>query len=478
MLHTLLQRFADFDRIFTIAVAVPAVQTFQRSVDLVIRRVAQYALLGNRFLQVQTHRATKDHQVKQRVAAQTVRAVYRYAGDFAYREQPRNHHVFALLVDGQRLATHFGRNTAHHIVASRDNRNRLFHRVDVSKGTRKFQNTRQTGFENLFTQMVKLQLGVRAPRTVAAATFTDFDHDGTRHHVTTRQVFRIRRITLHKALAVFIQQIAAFTAAAFCHQNARAGDTGRVELPHFHILHRNAGTDRHTHAVAGIDMSIGGGLVNTACAAGRQHGGAGFKVNHFTRFDTQSGTTDHRAIGVFHQIQRVPLGENSGMVFQVLLIKGVQQGVTGTVSRRSGTCRLLAAEVFRLAAERTLINRAIFETGERQPHMVQLQNRFRAGFTHIFDGVLIANVVRPLNGVVHMPFPVIFMGITERDGDTALRGNGMGTGRENFGEQRTGLAALGNLQRRAHTCATGTDHNCIKFSDRQFHYTPHTTTNP
>ncbi|SVM36094.1 Uncharacterised protein [Klebsiella pneumoniae] len=166
------------------------------------------------------------------------------------------------------------------------------------------------------------------------------------------------------------------------------------------------------------------------------------------------------------------------MVFQVLLIKGVQQGVTGTVSRRSGTCRLLAAEVFRLAAERTLINRAIFETGERQPHMVQLQNRFRAGFTHIFDGVLIANVVRPLNGVVHMPFPVIFMGITERDGDTALRGNGMGTGRENFGEQRTGLAALGNLQRRAHTCATGTDHNCIKFSDRQFHYTPHTTTNP
>ena len=35
----------------------------------------------------------------------------------------------------------------------------------------------------------------------------DFDHDGTRHHVTTRQVFRIRGITLHKALAVFVQQI-------------------------------------------------------------------------------------------------------------------------------------------------------------------------------------------------------------------------------------------------------------------------------
>jgi hypothetical protein len=35
------------------------------------------------------------------------------------------------------------------------------------------------------------------------------------------------------------------------------------------------------------------------------------------------------------------------------------------------------------------------------------------------------------------------MGITERDGDATLRGNGMGTGRENFREQRTGLSALG-----------------------------------
>lgn len=70
------------------------------------------------------------------------------------------------------------------------------------------------------------------------------------------------------------------------------------------------------------------------------------------------------------------------------------------------------------------------------------------------------------------------MGVTERDGDATLRGYGMGTGREHFGEQCTGLSALGNLQRRAHTCAAGTDDNSIKLSDWQFHYTPHTTTNP
>lgn len=142
------------------------------------------------------------------------------------------------------------------------------------------------------------------------------------------------------------------------------------------------------------------------------------------------------------------------MVFQVLLIKRVQQCVTGTVSRRRSACRLLAAEVFRLTAKRTLIDTTIIKTRERQAHVFEFQNRFRPGFTHIFNRVLVTDIVRPFYGVVHMPFPVIFMGITQRNGNAALRRNGMGTGREDFREQRTGLAALGNLQRRAHTCAT------------------------
>ncbi|MNR02317.1 hypothetical protein D3C85_1181620 [compost metagenome] len=192
-------------------------------------------------------------------------------------------------------------------------------------------------------------------------------------------------------------------------------------------------------------MGVGGGLVNTACTAGRQHRCASFEVNHFTGFDAQGGTPDHCAIFVFHQIQRIPLGENGGVVFQVLLIESVQQCVAGTVSRCRSTCRLLAAEIFRLAAKRTLINSAIFQTGERQAHVVQLKNRFRAGLTHIFDGVLVTDIIGAFHRVIHMPFPVIFMGITERHGDATLRRYGMGTGWEHFREQRTGLAALGNL---------------------------------
>ncbi len=337
--------------------------------------------------------------------------MYRYAGNFAYREQARDHHVFALGVDGQSLASHFGRNAAHHVVAGRDNRDRFFHRIDVSERTGKFQNARQTGFQHFFTQMVEFQFGVRTPRAVATATFTDFDHDRTRHHVTARQVFRVRRITLHKAFAVFIQQITAFATATFRHQNPRARDAGRVELPHFHILYRYACTQRHTDTVAGVDVGVGGGLINTACPAGRQNGRARFEVHDFAGFNTQRGTSHHCAILVFHQIERIPFREDGGVVFQVLLIQRVQQCVTGTVSRCCGTCRLLAAEVFRLAAKRTLIDTAIIQTGERETHMFQLQNGFRAGLTHIFDRVLVTDVVGAFNGIVHVPFPVIFMGV-------------------------------------------------------------------
>jgi hypothetical protein len=34
------------------------------------------------------------------------------------------------------------------------------------------------------------------------------------------------------------------------------------------------------------------------------------------------------------------------------------------------------------------------------------------------------------------------------------------------------------LQCGTHTCATRTNYDSIKFSDWQFHHTPHTTTNP
>ncbi|GDU96937.1 hypothetical protein ExPUPEC79_03159 [Escherichia coli] len=82
MLHTFLQCFTDRHRIFTVTVIVPAVQAIQRRFYIRLAGIAQCALLGDRLLQMQTCRTTKYDQVQQRVAAQTVSAMYRYTSDF------------------------------------------------------------------------------------------------------------------------------------------------------------------------------------------------------------------------------------------------------------------------------------------------------------------------------------------------------------------------------------------------------------
>ncbi len=122
--------------------------------------------------------------------------------------------------------------------------------------------------------------------------------------------------------------------------------------------------------------------------------------------------------------------------------------MAGTVSGRTGTGRLTAfTEVLGLTTERTLVDTAFFGTGERQTHVVQFKDRFRAHITHVFDRVLVTDVVGALDGVVHVPAPII-VGISRRDGtgNTALGGHGVRPGREYFGNQRSLETGLGHLQ--------------------------------
>ena len=281
--------------------------------------------------------------------------------------------------------------------------------------------------------MIQLELDVRAPGTVAATAFADLDHDGTGHHVATGQVLGVRRITLHEALAVLVQQVAAFTAATFGHQYPCPGDAGRVELPELHVLHADPGTQRHADAVTGVDVGVGGGLVDATGAASGEHGGLGLEVDDFTALHVDGGTANDMTILVLHQIQGIPLGEDGGLVLDVLLIQGVQQGVTGAVGCRRGAGSLLAAEVLGLTAERTLVDGTVIKAGERQAHVLQLIDGLGAGLAHVFDGFLITDVIGALDGVIHVPLPVVVVGIAQGDRDPALGGDRVGTGRENLG---------------------------------------------
>ncbi len=356
-----------------------------------------------------------------------------------------------------------GGDTTHHVVAGRNNRHRCDDRIDVSEGLRQLADTRQTAVQHFFTQVIQLQHHMVAIRTTTVARQDFLDHR-TCNDVTTSQVLRVRRVTLHEALAMLVDQVATFTAATLGYQYTGTSDTGRVELPHLDVLHRHAGAQRHADTVTGVDQGIGGRCVDATSAASGEHGSLGADVDGFAGLDADGDDTNDCAILVLHQVDRVPLVEEYGVVLQVALIKSVQQCVTGTVCSGTGTSGLTTlTEVLGLPTERTLIDATLLGTGERQPHVLELEHRFRAYGTHVLDSVLVTDVVGTLDGIVHVPAPIIVrVGRSDGAGDATLRGNGVRASRENLGDHSGLVTGLGQLQRRAHTGATATNDDGVE----------------
>jgi hypothetical protein len=101
--------------------------------------------------------------------------------------------------------------------------------------------------------------------------------------------------------------------------------------------------------------------------------------------------------------------------------------------------------------------------------VLKLDHHFVSLFAHEFDRVLVAEPVGTLDGIVHVPRPVILLGIAERGSHTTLRRNRVRTRREDLGQHSRLQAGFGQLDSRTQTGATGTDDHRIKFENRNTH---------
>ena len=263
---------------------------------------------------------------------------------------------------------------------------------------------------------------------------------------------------------MLVDQVSTFTTATFCNQYTGAGNTGRVELPHFDVLNRYACTQRHADTVTGIDQGVGSRGVDTACTTSGQYGRVSADVRGFTSFDADHDHAYKGTIFVLDQIDTVVFVKEYSAGLQVGLVQGVQQRVTGTVGCSAGTGSLAAfTEVLGLTAERTLIDTALFGTGERQTHVFQLENGFRAYGTHVLDSVLVTDIVGALDGIVHVPAPVIvWIRGRDRAGNATLCRYGVGTSRENLGDYGSLVTALRQLQSSAHACTAAANDNGVE----------------
>ena len=148
------------------------------------------------------------------------------------------------------------------------------------------------------------------------------------------------------------------------------------------------------------------------------------------------------AVVIHQEVEHEILDEELGGVAQRLLVERVQHGVAGAVGGGTGALCDALAEAGRHAAERPLIDLALGRAAERHAEMLELDDRRDRLAHHVFDGVLVAQPVRPLDGVVHVPAPIILAHVAERGADAALGGDGVAAGREQLAEAGGAQALL------------------------------------
>lgn len=79
------------------------------------------------------------------------------------------------------------------------------------------------------------------------------------------------------------------------------------------------------------------------------------------------------------------------------------------------------------------------------------------------DSILVTEPVGTLDGIVHVPSPVIFVHVSEGSVDSTLRGNSVTSGREEFRDTGRVEASLGKTESRAETGTASANDEGIVF---------------
>ena len=261
--------------------------------------------------------------------------MYGHTGDFATGIQAWDNLVVALGIHRNGLTVNIRGDTPHHVVAGRHYRYRLFDRIHMGEGPAQLADARQPRLQHLLTQVIELQFDVVAI-FAAAPALQNLQHHGSSDNIPARQVLGVGCITLHKALTILVDQVAALTPTALGDQGTGAVNARGMELPHLHILHRHTGAQSHTNAVTGIDMGVGCRSIDAARAAGCKHRRLGFNKNRLSGLYANRDNPSDRPVLIFDQVDCKPLIKKHRLILDVILVKRVQQCVTGAVRRSTG----------------------------------------------------------------------------------------------------------------------------------------------
>ena len=169
-----------------------------------------------------------------------------------------------------------------------------------------------------------------------------------------------------------------------------------------------------------------------------------------------------RLAALEEQVHDLVLVEEPDAVLDALLVERLQDHVAGSVGRVAGPPDRRLAVVAGVAAEAALVDLAVRRAIERQAHVLELDDRLDRLAGQDLGGVLVDQVVAALDGVEHVPLPVVLLEVAESGADTALGGAGVGAGGIELGQDGGVDALAGQLQSGPQTGAAGADDDRIE----------------
>ena len=264
-----------------------------------------------------------------------------------------------------------------------------------------------------------------------------------------------------KRIAVGVGEVPALSPHPFGDQTTRAVDPGGVKLHELHVLERVARSRGHRAAIAGAGVRRGAREVGAPVSAGREHRHVRAEAVQCAVLQVPGDQATAPALLVDQQIDREVLDEKLRVVLEALLIEGVQDGVPGAVGRGAGALGGAFAEAGGHATERALVDLAVFGSRERHAVVLELHHRGDRLAAHVLDGILVAEPVRPLHGVVHMPGPMVFAHVTEGSAHSPLGRHGVAAGREQLGDARGGQPFRCQSERRPQASASRSHYDYV-----------------
>ena len=277
-----------------------------------------------------------------------------------------------------------------------------------------------------------------------AAALVDLGLLGAADDVARGELHLVRRVALHEALALGVQEVGALAARALGDQEALARERGRVVLDHLHVHERRTDPVGHRDPVAGADERVRGRAPDLAVAAGREDHVLRLEELHRAGLDVPRDGADALAVAIDRERGREVLlvAVDRVRVLHELLVEDVHDRLAGDVGDVVGAGG-------RGAAEGAGAEVALVVAVEGDAEVLEVDDLLGRLAAHDLDRVLVAQVVGALDRVERVRLPRV-VGI-ERRVDPALRGVRVRAHGVDLRDDPDGDASLGGSQRGALT---------------------------